>query len=385
MFGREKKSEIPLDEVPASVIPAEFYAGASPVISFPKIGTSVRPKTTELTPQHTSRFVAPVTNNSLPNTSKAPPSSGLLANRKFVVGSGVLLFVIFVAGASVYYWYMFQKSSVVGTKLPPEINVTESSTVPAITEIVPSSTVSTIETGGNTASTSPTLAGGSIVFPPITLGQTSDSDGDGLTDEEEEAFRTDAKNGDTDADTYSDGVEVFNLYSPIDTAPAKLATTNLVALFSNETFGYTLLYPANWAHGAVSSDESDVLFSTLTGENVEVRVIPWPNSFASWFTTWAPRERFEDLVPFTTREGLAGYKRPDNLVFYFPTATRVYVIVYNPGKDQTVYYPHVPAMIARSFRLPMQKIEENPRDVQVPQKDIMPPGVTTATSSARTL
>lgn len=46
-----------------------------------------------------------------------------------------------------------------------------------------------------------------------------DSDGDGLSNEEERLYKTDPENIDTDGDSYSDGVEVTSGYDPLKPAP----------------------------------------------------------------------------------------------------------------------------------------------------------------------
>lgn len=49
--------------------------------------------------------------------------------------------------------------------------------------------------------------------------QAADSDGDGLTNSEEKTYGTDPYQADTDADSYSDGVEVRSGYDPLKPAP----------------------------------------------------------------------------------------------------------------------------------------------------------------------
>lgn len=56
-----------------------------------------------------------------------------------------------------------------------------------------------------------------LFYSPIILHseQTTDPDGDGLTDEEEARYYTDPLNADTDGDSFFDGDEVHNGYSPL--------------------------------------------------------------------------------------------------------------------------------------------------------------------------
>lgn len=56
-----------------------------------------------------------------------------------------------------------------------------------------------------------------FAYSPVVLHseETTDPDGDGLTDEEERVYYTDPLNADTDGDSYFDGDEVRNGYSPL--------------------------------------------------------------------------------------------------------------------------------------------------------------------------
>ncbi len=63
-------------------------------------------------------------------------------------------------------------------------------------------------------STSPTLSGAALI---------TDSDNDGLSDQQEEWYGTDPENSDTDSDTYLDGIEVRNGYSPLYPKPVKIS------------------------------------------------------------------------------------------------------------------------------------------------------------------
>lgn len=62
-----------------------------------------------------------------------------------------------------------------------------------------------------------------------------DSDKDGLTDEEEKLYGTDAKNSDSDGDGYSDGVEVESGYDPAKPAPGDRVTPISKVGATNET------------------------------------------------------------------------------------------------------------------------------------------------------
>jgi hypothetical protein len=151
---------------------------------------------------------------------------------------------------------------------------------------------------------------------------------------------------------YSDSHELFYLYNPAGKEPMKLIDSGLVKTYTNPSFGYSLYYPTSWAMGDVDGTYRDVLFSTITGENIEVRVFDKAatTDFMTWFASAAPDQKYGDLVSF---EGyfnkLTGFKRKDSLVYYFPTANHVYVLVYHTTDSTVVNFRTVLSVMARSF------------------------------------
>ncbi|MEK7189922.1 MAG: L,D-transpeptidase, partial [Patescibacteria group bacterium] len=67
----------------------------------------------------------------------------------------------------------------------------------------------------------------------------TDSDGDGLSDALELAFGSDSTKVDSDDDGYNDGLEVKNAYNPVDPAPIKLPKKIIVDL-SKQQLSYFL-------------------------------------------------------------------------------------------------------------------------------------------------
>lgn len=367
MFGKKKSLPERVDDsVAVSVIPAEFYAGQSPVIEFPEPTVhketgleKVLHRAKQEAPAAPSQSVrpSPSVRPSVPTVPVAAPTA-VLTSRKWLLIGSLGLFVIFVAGTTWYYMRAFTPRNFSATPVSPVIT-------PPVAEITPSpvqtelQTLTTTEQSFVTTTPTITLLGGKIDFPPTTLGKSTDTDNDAVTDAEEEMYKTDPKNPDTDDDTYPDGTELFYLYSPIDKAPSKLIDSNLVSEYANPVYAYTLYYPTSWARAEVQSDYSDVLFSTLSGEHVEVRVIDATSTqFVEWFATWAPQENFNQLKPFTTRLGQSGFARADNLVYYFMVGSRVYVLVYNPGADQIINYPATVQLMARSFYIPGAPVDQ---------------------------
>lgn len=61
-----------------------------------------------------------------------------------------------------------------------------------------------------------------LVLAPVSVFAAADTDGDGLSDVEEERFGTDPTLADTDGDAYTDGVEIQHGYDPKSPQPLKL-------------------------------------------------------------------------------------------------------------------------------------------------------------------
>jgi hypothetical protein len=323
-------------------IPADFYGGVNPVVKFRSVEK-------EVVLQSKSKLTAPekkMLDKSTAAGSGAPlHPANILTSKKYAIIFGSSLFVLIIAGVSVYFYFQIRQPKT--SSLPPQPNinvVTNTEPAPQVVENPPEEVVPT--------TTPQSLAEAAIEFPSVLLGESPDLDKDNLTDSAEELFSTDPSKPDTDEDTYNDGHEVFYLYNPAGKEPQKLVDSGLVKDYNNPVFGYKLFYPATWAIGNVDESYRDVLFSTITGENVELRVFDRSpgQTFADWFAQWAPNEQYQNLVEFQTRFGESGKNRPDNLVYYFEDGIHVYVLVYHTTDSNVVNFRSAMVMMARSFR-----------------------------------
>lgn len=375
MFGRPKDNEAPAsgeNKISVSTMPVEFYGGANPVIKFRSVEKLVGGKSAA--PINEEKKMMPKT--ALPQKSAA----SVLGNRKFLIFGAIGLFVLFTAGTGVYYWRLSGRGAAIKTlpekqpavALAPPISQPPVSVVPTSTALAATSTAPAVS-GTSTAPLS--LGGGLIEFPSILLGTSVDMDHDGLTDVEEELFGTDPGKPDTDGDGYDDGKEVYNLYSPTEYAPVRLIETPVVKEFLNPIFTYKLYYPTAWAVGNVDPEYRDMLFSTLSGENIEVRVfdrLP-QQTFDDWFALNAPNEQKDSLVDFKTAFGALGKMRKDKLVYYFIDDNHIYVVVYHVTNSNVVNYREVMEMMARSFR------SSGESNAVMPSQIVVSPTTTAAT------
>ncbi|MEK7624887.1 MAG: hypothetical protein AAB467_00890 [Patescibacteria group bacterium] len=371
MFGRSKEKELPATgekQISVTTIPMEFFAGANPVIKFRNVEKIVGG--TIPTAPRAEKVVA-----RLATPRKAVV--GILGNRKILVFGAAGLFMLVIIGAGIYYWRLSAGGSAVkppvqkqpSVKITPPVVPPPAVGVPVVVPPPPTSTVTA-------APIMPSLSGGVIEFPSILIGDSADLDRDGLTDAEEELFTSDAGKPDTDGDSYEDGREINNLYSPIEFAPGRLLSSGLVKEFSNPLFGYKLYYPLSWAVGNVDPEYRDMLFSTLSGENIEVRVFDRASgqTFEDWFAVNAPDERSQDLADFKTVFGNSARMRKDKLVFYLNDADHFYVIAYHVTDSVVVNYRAVVQMVARSFRLSSESNAVLPN-----QEVVIPPAAVSST------
>ncbi|OGH88737.1 MAG: hypothetical protein A3J93_01415 [Candidatus Magasanikbacteria bacterium RIFOXYC2_FULL_42_28] len=343
-FGKKNKITEPEINVPVETIPLEFLGGANPVVQYKDV-----PKTVE-------RAVAPVLSVPEKRALDATTTVGaggkrhlanLLTSRKFIfVGLGVLL-VVFAAGASAYYLIpYFSKPPVVAVVPAPVVTAPEP--LPVVVEPLPVVVAPMPE-----PEPAPVLTEVAMEFPSVLLADSADYDNDDITDAAEELFLTDVGVSDSDNDKYPDGHEIYHLYNPSGKAPVRIIDSGLVTEYANPVFGYKLYYPKNWAVASIDSNHRDVLFSTLTGENIEVRVFDLASgqTLSDWMAVNAPSERLDNLTDFTTAFKLNGKQRSDYLVYYFADGPRLYVLVYHTTDSNTVNYRIVAKMMARSFQL----------------------------------
>lgn len=375
MFDHKKETiQAAAPSIKVQKMPQEFYGGANPVVMFHDVKKDVaygQQAPLSRAEQVAFKQTAAVGHN-------APlHAANLLLNTKFLILSGIILFVLFAAGAGGYYWFQNRQNI---NNLPPTVPVSTTiiETPAAPTAVAPTTTP---EEATSTAPVA-TAANALLEFPALGLADSADSDNDGLTDQAEALFKTDPDLPDTDGDSYSDAHEIFYLYNPAGKEPMKLIDAGTVTAYTNPVFNYTLYYPVSWAVGNTKEDYKDILFSTLGGDNIEVLAVEKDASqdFPTWFTQNVPGEQLSNYAPFTTRLGATGWERSDKMVYFIVTPEQVYILAYHTSENKIVNYRIVLNMMARSFALPASA------DNVMPLETLLPPATTTdfATSTIST-
>lgn len=176
-----------------------------------------------------------------------------------------------------------------------------------------------------------------------------DSDGDGLTDKEENLFGSDINKADSDGDGYNDKSEVIGLYDP--TGTKKLENGSRVVKYNNSAYHYNLIYPTNWAVSSIGGKDSIIFKSN---DNHFVQVIVQANtgnkSIADWYRDQISAEAVSS-AKIVEAKSWSGIKSEDNFTLYLTDSANknIYIITYNFGNNNIVEYGNVFEMIIKSF------------------------------------
>lgn len=187
----------------------------------------------------------------------------------------------------------------------------------------------------------------------VPLPSAIDTDQDGLTDVEEILFSTDPAKVDTDGDSYPDTLEIINLYNPTGFAPEKIEETNLVKIYDNQIYKYSIFYPSLWIARSLDETEREILFTSATGEIFQVVIDENLNRLPllDWYLAESPETNPSELVDITTKSGLFGKKSPDGLTAYFSLEDKIYAISYSVGSKTEMNYKSTFEMMVKSFKL----------------------------------
>lgn len=329
-------------------IPEEFYGAVSRPTK--KIASPLEKKTEA--PASSGQFISP-----LPVVSSQPSFS--VKNKFFSpkIFIGVLVGILIIITGAFSYYYIHQ-AQVARQKL---LEAQQIINPPASTPNVPAtSTVETVVPPQNQTTTEQPSAtstpaaqfSGVAVFPFKNYTSSQDTDNDGLTNQEEALYGTDPTKPDTDNDGFSDSLEILSLYNPIGFKPVRLLDSGKVSVYSNPNFGYSIFYPIGWVAQALDSNAEEVIFSSDTGEFVEVLVMDnaLKLKVTDWYLAQSPGVSADDLKPIKTKEGIEGILSPDGLTVYLPFEDKIFVINYDIGIKSEVNFLTTFKMMINSFK-----------------------------------
>ncbi|MFN3301821.1 MAG: hypothetical protein ACK413_02225 [Patescibacteria group bacterium] len=229
--------------------------------------------------------------------------------------------------------------------LPTEVDV-EKNTISTTLFSLPSSTFAALVLKEKTVEKKEVQE----IAPGIVLAE--DSDNDGLTDKEEEIYQTDKNNPDTDNDGYPDGSELINLFSPIQGYGAKLADSNLIKIYTNETFGYSLFYPSSFIVKVMpESGDKEVIISSEIGEffSLVVQENPEMLPVEEWYKKQISELGIEKLTK-TKVDNEEAIWSLDGLTLYIGKKDKIFVFSYNIGGQTTANFKSTYLMMVKSFK-----------------------------------
>jgi hypothetical protein len=127
----------------------------------------------------------------------------------------------------------------------------------------------------------------------------------------------------------------------------------LVKIYSNPSFNYSVFYPASWLPRALDESNREAMFTSTTGEFVQVIVEDNANRLPllDWYLAESPGTSPADVGTATTKGGLLGIKSPDGLTVYFAFGDKIYAISYNIGVKTELNYKSTFEMMIKSFKL----------------------------------
>lgn len=190
--------------------------------------------------------------------------------------------------------------------------------------------------------------------PTVVLQPALDTDSDGLTDSEEDLYRTDFRNPDTDADSFLDGNEVFHRYDPLGYAPSTLLDTGSVTVFTSVSTDqpFSFYYPSAWKIIQASDQEQNVttevsIVTTTTATLKFTRYIGEANRFAAWAVEeGVNRSRLQASL---TKVGYELYEAEDGLTAYILANDDIFVVTYDTGSDTSIHFLQTFKMMLNSL------------------------------------
>jgi len=177
-----------------------------------------------------------------------------------------------------------------------------------------------------------------------------DTDGDGLTDvEENSVFATDMNKTDTDGDGYTDQGEVLNLYNPAGSG--LLADSELVSLYNNNIYNYSVLYPRNWQR---AESASGMFF--MSGVNGSIQIIAQDNeedkSIAQWYADLMGESAVSQNYEKTKNNIEVIYSVDRQTAYLTSTGggDKIFIITYSPETGSSLEFSTVLQMMVKSFK-----------------------------------
>ncbi len=181
----------------------------------------------------------------------------------------------------------------------------------------------------------------------------SDDDNDGLSNVEELLFGTKTTLPDSDFDGYTDSEELVALYDPLNDGAKLINNTDMVHIYNNQSFNYSVLYPAQWSVEEKSADFKEVVFyDSQDSDFFKIQVNDNPQELTSqkWYLYSSPGAKSSDLAYFQSKN-ISGVKTKDGFNVYIAQGKFVYVISYIVVNQKELDYFKTFEMFVNSFKI----------------------------------
>ncbi len=178
-----------------------------------------------------------------------------------------------------------------------------------------------------------------------------DSDGDGLTDIEENIWATNSSSVDSDSDTHKDREELMSFYDP--SQPKKrLLEGKTASVYKNPTYFYSVIYPSVFTVRALPPDNQQIIFSDPNGAFFTVAVEENPASLSTyaWYQVKNPTISTTNFRSFLV-DNFPALQTPDGLITYVAVGSKVFVISYNLGTINEANYVTTYRLFLKSFMI----------------------------------
>jgi len=181
-----------------------------------------------------------------------------------------------------------------------------------------------------------------------------DGDKDGLSDVEEALYKSDPQIYDTDKDSYNDGMEVGQLYSPLTGPETTLLNDKLAVAYTNTAGKYSLQYPAGFKISGASSTAGDpvTFISPDSTEMFTVSVQPNPQNMtaAEWYLKQNATAPVEELRQLSVN-GVGAIWSVSGKEIYLSRQQKIYAIAYNTTTKSSADFVASFEMLIRGFKI----------------------------------
>ncbi len=268
----------------------------------------------------------------------------------------IILLVIIIGGVSFYLFFTLQDQQ----SDPVTIPVNENTNVVVVNENENTNENENVNTNENVnvntntnLNTNTNTNANLNLNLPTQIKESADSDKDLLTNKEEEVLDTDVNSPDTDSDGYIDGQELLAGYNPLGAGSLSEAES-ILTLYQNTAFPYEVLYPSVWNVDSLDQEQRTVLFTSDTGEFMEITVSDNPESQtpSKWYTELYPDVKAKNLTKVNTLdESLSGIKSLQGYTIYYSDDNYIYSITYNFGTKTEINFNNIFEMMYLNFAI----------------------------------